>query len=123
MKDQEEQTELNVFLIENISERKHGNNMEHTSNNARKGLKNRKSDIMGKHRTISPSNNNSSSSSSLVLRSITRRFSEKYNHNRKRKHKDEIQGDIKKIKPPTYDGEMKIGEKVEAWLLIMIKYF
>jgi hypothetical protein len=44
-----------------------------------------------------------------------------------RKHKrfgvDELQGQINKIKPPTFDGEYKKDEDAETWLLGMIKYF
>jgi hypothetical protein len=34
-----------------------------------------------------------------------------------------LQGEFKKIKPPTFDGEHKKDEYVEAWLLGMRKYF
>ena len=37
------------------------------------------------------------------------------------KQKKELQGEFRKIKPPSYDGEKE--EDVEAWLLNMIKYF
>jgi hypothetical protein len=45
-----------------------------------------------------------------------------------KKHKrrfgvDEIQGEINKIKPPTFDGEHKKDEDVETWLLGMRKCF
>ena len=36
--------------------------------------------------------------------------------------KDELQGEHRKIKPPTFDGENKKGEDVEAWLFGMKKY-
>ena len=36
---------------------------------------------------------------------------------------DELQGEMNKIKPPTFDGEHKKDEDVEAWLLGMRKYF
>jgi hypothetical protein len=44
-----------------------------------------------------------------------------------RKHKrrvgvDELQEEIRKIKPPTFDGEHNKDEDVEAWLLGMMKY-
>ena len=42
---------------------------------------------------------------------------------RKRKHVDHLEGEFKKIKPSTFDGESKIGEEVEAWLLDIKKYF
>jgi hypothetical protein len=36
---------------------------------------------------------------------------------------DELQGEFKKIKPPTFDGEHKKYEDAKAWLLGMRKYF
>jgi hypothetical protein len=44
-----------------------------------------------------------------------------------RKHrksrKDELKGEMNKIKPPTFDGEHKKEEDAETWLLGMKKYF
>jgi hypothetical protein len=45
-----------------------------------------------------------------------------------RKHKrrfgvDELEGEMNKIKPPTFDGEHKKDEPTEAWLLGMRTYF
>ena len=37
------------------------------------------------------------------------------------KKKKELQGEFRKIKPPSYDGEKE--EDAEVWLLNMIKYF
>jgi hypothetical protein len=34
-----------------------------------------------------------------------------------------MQGELRKIKPPTFDGENKRGEDFEAWLLGIRKYF
>jgi N-glycosylase/DNA lyase len=36
---------------------------------------------------------------------------------------DELQGEMNKIKPPTFDGEHKKDEDVETWMLDMRKYF
>ena len=44
-------------------------------------------------------------------------------HKKKRKYKDELTGEFKKSKPPTFDGEVKNGEETEAWLFGMKKYF
>jgi hypothetical protein len=52
-----------------------------------------------------------SSSSSLVRK-----------HN-KRYRVDELQGEMKKIKPPTFNGEHKKDEDVETCLRGMMKYF
>jgi hypothetical protein len=45
-----------------------------------------------------------------------------------RKHKrrsgvDELQGEMNKMKPPTFDGEHKKDKDAETWLLGMRKYF
>ena len=44
---------------------------------------------------------------------------------KKRKYKpyEEISGEFKKIKPPTFNGETEKGEEVESWLSGMKKYF
>jgi hypothetical protein len=42
---------------------------------------------------------------------------------RKRKQVDHLEGEFKKIKPSTFDGESRTGEEVEAWLLDIKKYF
>jgi hypothetical protein len=42
---------------------------------------------------------------------------------RKRHEADILQGEIRKINPPTFNGEHKKGEESEAWLLEMKKYF
>jgi hypothetical protein len=44
-------------------------------------------------------------------------------HQRRRYEKNQLQGELRKIKPPTFDGENKMGEDVEAWLLGIRKYF
>ena len=43
---------------------------------------------------------------------------------KKRRHaRDELVGELRRIKPPTFDGEVKQGEYVEAWLLGLKKFF
>jgi hypothetical protein len=44
-------------------------------------------------------------------------------HQRRRHGSDILQGELRKIKPPSFDGENKKGEDAEAWLLRMRKYF
>jgi hypothetical protein len=44
-------------------------------------------------------------------------------HQRRRHEQDNVQGEIGKIKPTTFDGENKKGEDVEAWLLGIRKHF
>jgi hypothetical protein len=36
---------------------------------------------------------------------------------------DELQGEMNKIKPPTFDGEHKKDEDAEIWISVMRKYF
>ena len=51
--------------------------------------------------------------------------SEDNHHTRKRKFKpyEEISGEFKKIKPPTFNGETEKGEEAESWMSGMNKYF
>jgi hypothetical protein len=42
---------------------------------------------------------------------------------RRRPESDILQGELRKLKPPNFDGEHRKGEEVEAWLLGMRKYF
>ena len=46
-------------------------------------------------------------------------------YNRKKKYRpyEEISGEFKKIKPPTFNGETGKGEEAESWLSGMRKYF
>ena len=42
---------------------------------------------------------------------------------RKKHHRHRSRDEFKKAKPPTFDGEIKIGQEAEAWLLGIKKYF
>ena len=42
---------------------------------------------------------------------------------RRKYRKDELQGELRKIKPPIFKGDSEKGEDAEAWLLGMRKYF
>jgi hypothetical protein len=74
----------------------------------------------------------------ITTRSVSRNHHHSPRHSNKReqnnsspspirKHKssgvDELQGEMNKIKPPTFDGEHKKDEDSETWLLGMGKYF
>ena len=37
--------------------------------------------------------------------------------------KENLHGEFRKAKSPTFDGELKFGQEAEAWLLGMRKYF
>lgn len=41
---------------------------------------------------------------------------------RRKPNLDNLQGELRKIKTPTFNGEDKKGEEVEIWLLEMRKY-
>ena len=42
---------------------------------------------------------------------------------KKQRNDDNLQGEFKNIRAPTYGGEMNTGEKAEEWLLGMRNYF
>jgi hypothetical protein len=42
---------------------------------------------------------------------------------RRRPKEDILQGELRKIKPPTFNGEHMKGEEAKSWLLEMKKYF
>ena len=46
-----------------------------------------------------------------------------YKKRKKYRPYEEISGEFKKIKPPTFNGEMEKGEEAESWLSGMRKYF
>ena len=46
-----------------------------------------------------------------------------YDRKKKYKQYEEISGEFKKIKPPTFNGETEKGEEAESWLSEMKKYF
>ena len=49
--------------------------------------------------------------------------SSSHKNKRKRYFKDNSHGEFRKAKTPTFDGEVKPRQEVEAWLLGMRKYF
>jgi hypothetical protein len=61
---------------------------------------------------------NSEGSSSSRANSHSRRKGKK--HKCSKNHDPE---EFKKAKPPSVDGEIKKGEEVEAWLVVLKKYF
>ena len=47
-----------------------------------------------------------------------------YHENKRRRHyQNHSRDEFKKERPPTFNGEVNIGQEVEAWLLGMRKYF
>jgi hypothetical protein len=44
-------------------------------------------------------------------------------HQRRKQEVDSFQGELRKIKPPSFGGERERGDDVEAWLLGLRRYF
>jgi len=44
-------------------------------------------------------------------------------HQRRRYEQNQLQGELRKIMLPTFDGENKMGDDVEAWSRGVRKYF
>ena len=53
----------------------------------------------------------------------SRESSDSNKNKRKYKPYEEISGELKKMKPPMFNGEIEKGEEPEAWLSGMNKYF
>ena len=82
-----------------------------------------------KYKTIKQTKNESNSSSEVFGDQhnfhSTSDSSDDNHYTKKRKYKpyEEISGEFKKIKPPTFNGETEKGEEAESWLSGMKKYF
>jgi hypothetical protein len=74
----------------------------------------RKEKSASRHHHHSQRHSNKRAGKNLSL-SLVRRY--------KRYGVDELRGEMKKIKPPTFDGEHKKDEDAETWFLGMRKYF
>jgi hypothetical protein len=46
-----------------------------------------------------------------------------FKHHRRSHEENHLQGELRTIKPPTFDGENKMGEDAEDWFLGIRKYF
>jgi hypothetical protein len=44
-------------------------------------------------------------------------------HQRRRHELDSLQGELRKLKPPSFDGEREREDDVEAWFLGLRRYF
>ena len=69
------------------------------------------------------SDNQTESNDHKIEHSSEDSYSEHHKNKKKRQYQDEITGEFKKIKPPTFNGEVETGEEAEAWLSGMKKYF
>jgi hypothetical protein len=127
-REQEKQTEINVFLLQSLSDlqrqmqhkpetQKHGHISGHTERSTSKKVHPR-----GKGQASNdPSEKevgNSEGSSTSRTSSYPQRKQKKQNPSKGRKFKE-----FRKSKPPSFEGEIKKGEEAEAWLLELKKYF
>jgi hypothetical protein len=44
-------------------------------------------------------------------------------HQRRRQEVDSLQGELRKLKPTSFDGEKEMEDDIEAWLLGLMRYF
>jgi hypothetical protein len=128
MKEQEKQTEINVVLLQILSDlqrqmqhepetQKHGHISAHTK---RRTLK--KVHPKGKGKASDDSSEKEASnlegSSSSRTSSYSRKKQKKKNPSKGKKFKE-----FRKSKPPSFDSEINKGEEAEAWLLGLKNYF
>jgi hypothetical protein len=117
MKSKEQQDDFNMKLLEGLNriEKKLFKESNSSRSKSHKSLEEKrevKSASRHHHHSHRHSHKRAGNGSSL---SHARRY--------KRFGVDELQGEMNKIKPATFDGEHKKDEDVETWLLGMRKYF
>ena len=112
------QEELNKILIEKFHTEGKNRRSESEEASHQKGSKKMK---------LAKPDSSSSSEGSKEQQSYytTSDSSEAELYKRKKKYRpyEEISGEFKKIKPPTFNGETEKGEEAESWLSRMKKYF
>jgi len=69
------------------------------------------------------SDNQTESNDHKIEHSSEDSYSDQHKSKKKRQYQYEITSEFKKIKPPTFNGEVETGEEAEAWLSGMKKYF
>jgi hypothetical protein len=106
-KAQQEQQEINEVLLHSIVTKK-----IQKDNNHEEEVNKRASNNLG----LETEKGDSSSEGTPSIEERTK-------YDRKRKQVDHLEGEFKKIKPATFDGEFKTREEAEAWLLDIKKYF
>jgi hypothetical protein len=118
MKSKEQQEDFNIKLMQILDRIE--KNMGKETESSRSGS-HRSHDERGRTRSVGRHHHHSP-------RHSTKRAHRSSSPSPVRKHKkrsgvDELQGEMNKIKPPTFDGEHKKDEDAETWLLGMRKYF
>ena len=101
-KAQEKKQEINEILLQSLHEK---NNGKEPRTETRKGPEREES-----AERKSSSSNETQNSENQVKTGGKRKV-------------DHLEGEFKRIKPTSFDGESKIGEEAEAWLLDIKKYF
>jgi hypothetical protein len=118
MKSQEKQNGFNIKLLQSLDiiekkvdkETKSSKSKDHRSH-----AKNEEYSNFGRHNHYSPRH--------LVIRAHISPILSPIRKNNKRFWVDELQGEMNKIKIPTFDGEKMKDEDGETWLLGIRKYF
>jgi hypothetical protein len=117
MRAKEQQDDFNMKLLEILNKIEKKLDKESGSRNSRSHKpydEKRKARSVSRHHHHSLRHSNKRSDSSSSPSPV---------RNHKRSVVDELQGEMNKIKPPTFDGEHKKDEYAETWLMGMRKYF
>jgi hypothetical protein len=117
MKAKEKQDDFNIKLVQSLDKIEKKMDKEIESNNSRSHMSH---DERRKTRSVDKNHHHSPKYSFRKVRSSSSPYPV-------RKHKrgtrvDEVQGEMNKIKPPTFNGEHKKDEDAETFLLGMRKY-
>ena len=117
MRAKEQQDDFNMKLLEGLNRIEKKLVKESGSSKSRSqkpSEEKRKEKSASRHHHHSQNNSNKRAGNNLSL-SPVRRY--------KRSGVDELQGEMNKIKPPTFDGEHMKDEDADTWLLGMRNYF
>ena len=106
VKAQEEQHQLNAAILQSLTD------LQKKIDSGREGSK---SSTRRRRRTSSGSSDSEESSGDTS--------SSSHRKKRRRHYRDRSRDEFRKVKPPTFDGEIKTGQEAEAWLLGINKYF
>jgi hypothetical protein len=112
MKSQEQQNGFNIKLLQSLDmiEKKVDKETDSSkSKDHRSHAKKEESRSVGRHHHHSPRHSVRREESSPSLSPVRK--------HRRSSGVDELQGEMRKIKPPTFDGEHKKDEDAEAWLV------
>ena len=111
VKAQEEKNQLNAAMLQSLTDIQRKMNSEDRIDNL-EGIKN-----TARRRKRSPSDSYDSEGSTGDSSSYS------CENQRRRHYQNHSRDEFKEARPPTFNGEIKNGQEVEAWLLGMRKYF